>query len=243
VAQGSEKPGFGWGSLAEAGVFTLVVAGAATMVFVIRGFDPALAVDLVLMLVGLSLINRDRRSGVIVLLIATIIFLVFGGFFAVQVLPVPRSTTYFLLNVVYIVVGLATLIASIALMRSGRSPNATARRVAIGMAVVIGGMVLVAGALRLTYDEPSLASGEIGLRAEDNEFEPTRLAGSGETVTIVIDNRDQALHTFSIDNLGVDEDLPGGLRSQVTFKAEPGTYVYYCQIFGHDDMKGKLIVR
>jgi plastocyanin len=243
VSQEVERTGFGWGSLAEAGVFTLVVAGAATMFFVIQGLDPALAINLVLMLVGLSLVNRDRRSGAIVLLIATVIFLAFGGFFAVQVLPVPQSTIYFLLNVVYVVAGLATLVASIALLRRDRSPNSAARWVAIGIAVTLGIMIVMAVGLRLTYEEPSIVSGEVGLTAEDNEFEPTHLAARDESVTIVVDNRDLALHTFSIEELGVSEDLPGGVRSQVSFEAGPGTYEYFCTIFGHDDMKGTLIVR
>jgi plastocyanin len=243
MTQQAGREGFGWGSLAEAGVFTLVVAGAATMLLVIRGFDPALAVDLLLMLVGLGLVNRDRRSGAIVLLIATVIFMIFGGFFAVQVLVVPRSTIYFLLNVVYMVAGTATLVASIALVRRGRSPSRPARLVALSAAVVIGLLAAAALVVRLAYEQPRPLAGDANLVAEDNEFRPVEMASSGDRLRVVVDNKDLALHTFSIEELQVSEDLPGGVRTEVTFEAEPGTYTYFCEIFGHDDMKGTLIVR
>jgi hypothetical protein len=243
VAQETGKEGFGWGSLAEAGVFTLVLAGAATMLLVIRGLDPALAVDLLLMLVGLGLVNRDRRAGAIILLIAAVIFMIFGGFFAVQVLGVPRSTIYFMLNVVYMVAGAATLIASIALVRRDRSPSRPARLVALSAAAVVALLAVVALVVRLSYEQPLPAAGDTNLLAEDNEFRPVEITSNGQPLIVVVDNKDLALHTFSIEELQVSEDLPGGVRTEVSFEADAGTYEYFCEIFGHDDMKGTLIVR
>lgn len=77
----------------------------------------------------------------------------------------------------------------------------------------------------------------------------TVTATDGE-VTLLLENGDVALHTFTIDALGVDVELVPGSSEVVTFSAEPGTELaYYCvphssvdDGLDDEDMAGTLLV-
>jgi plastocyanin len=53
-----------------------------------------------------------------------------------------------------------------------------------------------------------------------------------------------APHNFSIDELGIDIDLPAGETQETVINAPAGEYEYYCNVPGHKEagMIGKLIV-
>jgi plastocyanin len=242
MSQEDRQKSIGWRNLAESSIWTLLSSGIATMVFVIEGIDPALAATLFAFLIGLGLTTRDRRSGPVVLLVATIIFLVPAVFFAIQVFQVPESTVNFILNSVLIVAGVTTLIASIALVRK-RALTVPPRYIAIGAAALVLALTFVALVIRIGYEEPASGAGDLRIMADDNEFTPDRARARAGRVSVVVTNADLSLHTFSIDELDVDQELPGGVRSAVTFDVEPGTYEYYCAIPGHEEMKGTLSVR
>jgi plastocyanin len=238
----AERRKFGWRSLAEAGVWALVVAGIATMVFIIGGVsDPGLPITLATMLVGLALTTRDRRSGPIVLLITSAFLLIFAAFFGAQVFRVPQSTLFFVVNVVFVVAGVSTFVSSIMLLR-GRGQSPGARRLGLIALAVMCGLTVVAIMLRVAYEEPASGSGDLNIAAEDNDFLPDEATVAAGRVNVVVDNEDLSIHTFSIEEFEIDEYLPGGVNSAVAFDAEPGTYVYFCTIPGHEEMKGTLRV-
>lgn len=65
---------------------------------------------------------------------------------------------------------------------------------------------------------------------------------AGEVVQWRVLNADSYDHTFDIDEFGIHATIGGGKSGFIMFKAEkPGTYVYDCQIPGHN-MSGTLIV-
>ena len=74
-------------------------------------------------------------------------------------------------------------------------------------------------------------------------FEPTNLSAEGENVAVFAENKDPVRHTFSIDELEVDLELPGNKAARIEFTAAPGTYEFYCAVPGHDGMTGELVVR
>jgi plastocyanin len=109
-----------------------------------------------------------------------------------------------------------------------------------GLVVVLG----VAGGIATAgYESDTPQSGDIVLVASNVEFEPTRLSAVAEDVGVFIENDDPVRHTFSIDELDVDLELPGGKSARIEFTAEPGTYEFYCAVPGHEDMKGELVVK
>ncbi len=84
--------------------------------------------------------------------------------------------------------------------------------------------------------------GGTSLTIEGFAFHPDTLtAGAGETVTYSVTNNDSALHSFTVDDLGVDVDVPGGdtVEVSVTFP-DSGSAGFRCKY--HSSMTGTLEV-
>ena len=64
-------------------------------------------------------------------------------------------------------------------------------------------------------------------------------------MTVSLANHDLFWHTFTIERLGVNLDVPVGGSRSVTFTAALGTYTFICRIPGHAaaGMRGTLTVR
>lgn len=80
------------------------------------------------------------------------------------------------------------------------------------------------------------------------DFDPGQIeVAAGTTVQIELYNEDDFTHGFAIDELGIDEELPGEEMTTITFTADqPGEFTYYCSLpcgEGHDEHEGTLIVR
>lgn len=68
----------------------------------------------------------------------------------------------------------------------------------------------------------------------------------GSTVPLalsVVDNQDPYAHTFTVDELGVNQTMVAGQSARVEITAAPGEYRYYCAIPGHEFMEGTLLVQ
>ena len=70
---------------------------------------------------------------------------------------------------------------------------------------------------------------------------------AGATVNMSIKNEDPFAHGFAINELGLDQRLPGSQTTEFTFVAnlEPGEYEFFCSIFcgaGHFGQRGTLLV-
>jgi plastocyanin len=86
---------------------------------------------------------------------------------------------------------------------------------------------------------------EIGVELDDFYFEPTVLEGeAGQTLTVTMFNEGDAPHTFTIDELQVDEELQPGdedVTAEVTFP-DSGALVFYCRFHVGGGMLGGLSV-
>jgi len=84
------------------------------------------------------------------------------------------------------------------------------------------------------------------LTADQGKFAPTELrAQTGALVALRLENRDQAPHTFNIDELNVHIAMQPGEPSLALFRAgPPGTYTFYCDVPGYREagMVGALII-
>lgn len=61
---------------------------------------------------------------------------------------------------------------------------------------------------------------------------------------MVIENDDLLVHTFTIKEM--DIDIVVGPKSEVLVAlppSGPGTFEYTCEVPGHEDMKGTLVVK
>ncbi|MEX2587016.1 MAG: cupredoxin domain-containing protein [Actinomycetota bacterium] len=102
----------------------------------------------------------------------------------------------------------------------------------VGIAIAVVTVVLAAvisGALNLTLRSSADAAGaQAAVTFKNFEFSEAGYALEGGT-QVFVRNDDPFVHTFTIDELGIDERLLGGGSTIIDIPAEPGTYVVYCR--------------
>ena len=89
------------------------------------------------------------------------------------------------------------------------------------------------------------ASQTVDIAAYDIYFEPKEVTiPANSDVTFTIANDGVAAHNFSIDELGIDIDLPASATEETVINAPAGKYEFYCNVPGHKEagMVGTLIV-
>ncbi len=93
---------------------------------------------------------------------------------------------------------------------------------------------------------PAMPPADIVLTAEQMRFGQDELRLQvGQTVAVVLDNRDLYGHSFDVDGLGVHIAMPAKQEVIATFTAtRPGIFEFYCGVPGHTEagMIGKIIV-
>lgn len=97
---------------------------------------------------------------------------------------------------------------------------------------------------------PAATSSELGSQTtieayDELRFEPAEVTIAANTdVAVQLVNEGQAQHNFSVEELGIDVDLPAGESTETTVNAEAGEYAFYCNVAGHREagMEGTLTV-
>lgn len=116
--------------------------------------------------------------------------------------------------------------------------NKTILIIGIGLVVIIGGYFLLQRGYQAPQESetqtPTPSNEEIiSMESGNFFFSPNVISAKvGETVTINITAKGQ--HTFTIDQLNVNVNVPNGRTTQVKFTPEQkGTFQFYCAIPGH----------
>lgn len=131
------------------------------------------------------------------------------------------------------------------------------------VAALTSGLVLLVGCSKGSGNAANAET--MNLTIENMTFGHKELAvPKGQTIKLVVENRDSQLHDFSIDKIpaqvkeehGDMHDMGGkkpdvhvsvaaGKTGEVTFTpTEAGTYSFYCTVQGHKEagMQGQLVV-
>ena len=201
---------------------------------------PPLIILFVLFGVALWLLRREGRAGVWLGGIASLLLLLGNLPFLAEDLSHPESALAFITSFAGVVGAIGGFIAMIAVLLGWGTAGASTLILAGGALVVIGLVVGVVAALGVENDDRQ--EGDVEVLAEDVEFEPEDITVDAGGA-VFIDNKDPYRHTFSVDDLGVDKELPASANKRVVIDAEPGEYEYHCDVTGHDDMEGTLTVR
>jgi plastocyanin len=233
-----EGGGFGWKSLQFwASVPVLIVSLFIGALF----FRPFLVIS-VLLVAGMVLSRRPGKAGPIVLLLGAIATLILnaGDPGTPAGLTNLASASDFIPRILGIGGALVMLVAGIMTLRRNGGPAPAAKTA--GLAALGLGVVLIAASavVTATFESDAAAAEDVRVSAKDFEFEQETLSGASPEVMVFFDNPDPSLHTFTIDELGVDLAVPPGKAKRVTFDAEPGEYEFYCT--PHPDMTGTLTV-
>lgn len=82
--------------------------------------------------------------------------------------------------------------------------------------------------------------------ATEMRFAPAALRAQADTpVVIQVENTGDIVHTFSINELGIDVKVPPGEQREFTMKAPGGRYSYVCRILDHEGlgMAGTMLIK
>lgn len=116
----------------------------------------------------------------------------------------------------------------------------------VALVIVVGGYLFLRGGAALV-PTPITVSGEIDVVAKEFRFEPSGLAvKAGEPVKLTLKNNGRLPHNFTVEGLDIKTKTMGGRQQDaIEFTiTSPGTYKFYCSVFGHRflGMKGVLKV-
>ncbi len=116
------------------------------------------------------------------------------------------------------------------------------RALAALLVVVTLATMTVAGTARLRLTSATAEPGDVQVTSTYDGFVPTTLDAAAGDLRVFVDNPSAEHHTFTIDELDVDLEVPASSQQAVTFAAPAGTYTYVCRPHA-DFMTGVLEVR
>lgn len=253
-----------WSRLASMGL--LMEAAAPILMLVaalVWGLDvgddlPFFVLPIVAGLGGAWLVRRPKTLwkvlGIVLgLLIAMMLFWTAFG------LVEPTSFFDFVPGLLIVPGALITLVAGIASIRSRKRGGTTAGAPEGGEARAMRGALAALGVLaalsavltvsaKESVSDADAAGADVVVDLKDFEFEKDSYEAPAGS-TILVKNSDPFLHTFTIDALGIDEEITPGSEKLITVPAETGTYIVYCEPHtgepedpSKDDMAAKLTV-
>lgn len=215
----------------------LIIAGS------VEAFFLAMAAPIAL---GLLLVWRWRRAGIVVLGVVLLAELLASAPFLVDALTHPESPGDFLPLTLFTVATLVGSVAAVPAFRATREPGRPASPSAVPVAVVAVAVLVAATAVSVVaadrVDGVTAQPGDVELTTQDFRFDTSSVTADAGTVAVTVTNDDATRHTFTIDELGVDLDVPPGTTQRVTFPADAGTFRFYC-IPHAGNMSGQLVVR
>ena len=220
----------------------MILAGSLLGVQVLAGeLSPPLAVFAAIHLVlGIVLTRSRSRWPVVLALVLAIVYVAGGVPFFVANLAHPESPASFLAEAFALIAAMTLIVGAIAGLRGvrpgGRAPIAYA---AAGLAVVA---VIVSVVAAAGVDADVRQPGDVAIAAERSTF-PAEVEVPVGGAGLWVDNRDPIHHTLVVDGPDVRVVLPGRTAVRVELDLAPGTYRYWCDVPGHDDMEGELTVR
>jgi len=232
-----------------------IVLLAASLLWGLDTGDAAFfVVPAVLGLVGAVLIRRRRTAWKVIALVLAV--LVAGAaFWTAFGLAEPASIFDFVPGLLVLPGVLLALVAGIVSIRSakqGRPVGNGERRAAVAILGVVGLLAIVSAVMtvagRETVDTDLAADADLVVDLEDFEFDQASYDVTGGD-TVLVKNADPFVHTFTIEELGIDVDLGPSSEKLVDLPTEPGTYILICEPHtsdpddpGEDDMAAELTI-
>jgi plastocyanin len=84
--------------------------------------------------------------------------------------------------------------------------------------------------------------GDARVTASGVEFTEQVTMDASSAAGILVSNDDPIRHTFVIDGAVDAVELPADTDVRVEVDLAPGTYRFYCDVTGHENMEGTLVV-
>lgn len=230
----------GWKRLLQVAAVVNLVVGLVLQIVLADSIIPPVVTIMVLFIVGLVLLGRPGRAGPLVIGIASLLFVLGNLPFVTSDLSHPSSFVQFsttLVGAVASVVGAVAMVGALV-----RWPTRSAGQLGAAGAVVVVVGAAASLVASLVVSNQAADPGDITLEAKETEFVPDTARTRAGRVAVHVGNEDLSRHTFTIDALDVDLEVPGSKSRRVEFDAAAGTYQFECKVPGHEDMDGTLTV-
>jgi hypothetical protein len=199
---------------------------------------PPMATGVVLTVVGIALVRVRRRAGIVVLALTAVVLLVGSVPFVVDHIGHPESGVDWM----HIVIGafgrLFVVCVAVTAWRSGS--DAGARMTGVLALGVVGALASVALVATAATSGAERRDGDITVSIDSTAFPEQIVAGSGDV--LFIDNSHIFRHSFTVEDTDIDVELPALQAVRVPIDLVAGTYTVICDVPGHEEMTGVLIV-
>ncbi|MDQ3957381.1 MAG: cupredoxin domain-containing protein [Actinomycetota bacterium] len=247
-----------WSRLASLG---LVMAALGPLLMlaagVVWGLDVGDEVPFFLVTGGVGLVASYlvRRPGVWSKVVGIVgaLLVALALFWTAFGLASPASFFDFMPGVLVIPGALIAIGSSIAAIRSRRAGAAPAGdrepQVIKRIVTVVAALAVISGVLTfMSRDSVDEGEAEVTVQLSDFEFDSDEYTfAAGSTVAVV--NDDPFLHTFTVEELDIDEAITPGSEKLIEIPDEPGEYVLFCRPHtsepenpSEDDMASDLVV-
>lgn len=228
-----------WMRLARAAAVTMVAWAVLLQVSARLLIPPVMVVGLVFLAFAPFLRGERRRLG-LAFAGVTAVMLVGNLPMIVDELAHPDSAPAFVLSLLSTVAPAVGIVAGLgAFFRWSTQPI---RAMAVGAVVVFVSGAVVSIAVAASTESDVALSGDTVVVAEKVEFGPDTMTVASGAAGVLVENKDGIRHTFTIEELDVDLDVPALKSRRADFDAAPGTYTFVCTVPGHENMIGTLVV-
>lgn len=201
-------------------------------------FIPVLTVfTVVYVAVGIGLWRAPRRWVRVVAGLVAAAYLAGAAPVFIEHFAHPESPLGFVIDAL-LLVGLVLVIAGVVRALRGAGPGRRTLLVGAGALAVAATVVSLAAATGV--DSDARQPDDLALEVADWAFPDTTVPAS--TPAIWVDNQDPFHHTFVVEGTSIHEALPASTAVRVPLDLAPGTYTYLCDVPGHEDMRGELVV-
>ena len=216
-----------------------IVVGLLVQVALANAFIPPLAAFMLLYVIGIAVLRRPGRAGPLLVGVVSILFLLSNLPFITDDLAHPSTFLQFSVTLVGTVAAVVGALAMVGALL-GRPPTAVPLAAVALVVIVVGVAASVLATLFVSNQAPE--AGDVTLEAEETNFVPDEARARAGRVRVHVANEDLSRHTFTIDAIDVDLEVPGGKSRRVEFNSGPGVYQFECKVPGHEDMEGTLTV-
>lgn len=228
-----------WIRLARSGGVAMVVFSAGLQVLAGELIPPVLAVGVLFGTLVVFLRPGRKRLGLVTAGLA-MTALSANAPFIVEDLSHLNGGWVFVLTLVSVLGGLSLIAAGLAVFFEW-SPGG-AFPLALAMASILFVGAIASMSVSLAEESEPVAAGDVEVVARAVSFAPGDISVTAGSAAVWVDNRDGIRHTFTIDELGVDLEVPANTSRRIDFEVVPGEYLVTCEVPGHDGMTATLVV-
>ena len=228
-----------WVRLSRYASLTILVWSIALQLLAGAVIPPVAVIGVIFGVLTFFLTGERRRLAAVVGLL-TVVALLGNIEGTIDELAHPDSSPAFILTLLVTMAAVTAVVAALgALLRWSSEPI---RAVVIAMGGLFVAGIVVSVVASASVDSSALVAGDVEVVAVSVEFEPTQLSVAAGETGFWVDNRDGIRHTFTIEGTGMEIDVPAFSAQRAVFDLDPGSYVVFCDVPGHENMRIDLTV-